>query len=180
MVVVNTSSLSSLWVKHYFSPLFRASPVREEGVMVAVEEELGTKTMRFLPSHPQTMPTPLCCTSWSTSPVIPSILCLTMVCLTPTPILSCLLSWCPICWVRTLTSSLGLCTQWVHPSVFLFFFYVWPWIIVQLLVSLNQTTGSQPETHCKGRFVVRYQTLAIENSFCAEAIIRAKHVVFFL
>lgn len=96
-----------------FLCLSRATPVRAEAAAV-VEEEQGMKTTRSPPSRPPTMPTLLCCTSWSTSQVTPSTPCLTTACSTPTPTPSCPPSWCPTCWVRTPTSSRGLCTQWVH------------------------------------------------------------------
>lgn len=98
--------------KIFFLFLFRATPVRAEAAVE--EEEQGMKTTRSPPSHPPTMPTLLCCTSWSTRQVTPSTPCLTMACSTPTPTPSCPPSWCPTCWVRTPTSSQGLCTQWVH------------------------------------------------------------------
>lgn len=104
----------------FFSPslLSRATPVRAEAA-AAEGEEQGMKTTRSPPSHPPTTPTLLCCTSWSTRQVTPSTPCLTMACSTPTPTPSCPPSWCPTCWVRTPTSSQGLCTQWV-----LFFLFV--------------------------------------------------------
>lgn len=71
----------------FFLFFFRATLVRAEAA--AVEVEQGMKTMRSPPSHPPTMPTLLCCTSWSMSQVTPSIPCLIMACSTPTPTLSC-------------------------------------------------------------------------------------------
>lgn len=100
-------------LRKYFLGLSRTTPVRAEAA-VAEEEEQGMKTTRSPPSHPPTMLTPLCCTSWNTSQVTPSTPCLTTACSTPTPTLSCLPSWCPTCWARTPTSSRGLCTRWVH------------------------------------------------------------------
>lgn len=100
----------------YFS---RATPVRAEAAAAEEEEEQGMKTTRSPPSRPPTTPTPLCCTSWSTSQVTPSTPCLTTACSTPTPTPSCPPSWCPTCWVRTPTSSRGLCTRWVYTFFFL-------------------------------------------------------------
>lgn len=107
---------------------FRATPVRAEAAAAAAAEEeaeeeeegaQGMKTTRFPPSRLQTTSTLLYFTSQSTSRATPSTLCLTTACSTPTPILSCLPSWCPTCWVRTLTSSLGLCTRWVGSPPFI-------------------------------------------------------------
>lgn len=103
--------------------LSRATPVKAEAT-VAEEEELVMMTMRSPPSHPLTMLTLLCYTSWTMSQVTPSIPCLTTACSTPTLTRSCPPSWCPTCWVRTPTSSLGLCTQWVQLFSSILFFLV--------------------------------------------------------
>lgn len=117
-----------------FLCISRATPVRAEAIVVVEEEEeQGMKTTRSPPSHPPTMPTPLCCTSWSTSQGTPSTPCLTMACSTPTPTLSCPPSWCPTCWVRTPISSQGLCTQWVH-----LLFFVCPFLALALCDHASQ------------------------------------------